>query len=296
LVGRLHVDHEQAIQDPVSEYFYLLYKLLQDNPAVLMEVCYSVGRLDFLKPEFSKHFFAYRITHAGRVPSDASIQTFGITPSQRDSNSRKLQYQEVLDSVEAKEDLLEVVKMISKWSDVQILKNLLKDRIELITNQIHSELSKEKFTIILDKFVKIKKLSSALYQIHHLRQDFRECYLDMQLVFFKLAKLFTSRKDQLVPEVRKALFKLKLIILNLIISEGNLGLPHHDYTLIDPKSSTLSRKSQFDLKEYFKALGYPNVMRDWAPKLGDFAAIRTLVTIVAFFHPAHLFGRYSARE
>ena len=153
-----------------------MYRQLQCDSEILMDVCYSVGRHDLIKPELSKLFFGYRIRHSKDLKSHTSIQTLGITQSQRDPANRKLQYQEVLDAVENKDEIFEAMKLISGWSDVEVLRKLIKERFEININQITLELSKDKTISVQGKFRRIERLATALYQIHYRRQDFKECY------------------------------------------------------------------------------------------------------------------------
>lgn len=249
-----------------------------------MGLCFSIGRHDLVKPEISKLFFAYRVRHSKDLNTHQTIETFGISSHQQDTSNRKISYQQVLDSAENKDEVFEAMKLISGWSDVQILKDLIKERIELNANQINFEISKEKFLSIQEKITKIKRLISVLYQIHYRRMDFKECYWDLQVIFCKLARLFILRKDQLSPEIRKSLFKTKLSVLNFMISLKDLGLEDSQTSLSTVTDNSVIKKCQINLTDYFKEMGYGKVVREGPPKFEDFNHLRILIRIVNYYY------------
>lgn len=251
-----------------------------------MSLCYSICRHDLLKPEISKMFFAYRIRHLRDLKFDKEIQVFGISKYQQDYNNRKLSYNQVLDSVEDEDDVLEAIKLISDWPDVQILRDLIKERIENFASTINFEISKDKFQVIQDKLLKIRKMAAALYQIHYRRLDVKECYWDLQVIFCQLARFFIHRKDQLTPEIRKALFKTKYSILTILINLKDIGLTSDQIDMDKMTDPTTVNKCLLNLTEYFKELGYPKISKEGHQNFEDLRHIQILLKIVNFFHQA----------
>lgn len=237
----------------VSEFFQVIFDRFKVDYVITGQLASVVNRLETISQEVSKQYFDARVSNSDDISNVKWLQLFSVNQSTSDLTTRKLSYAAAMESAERNKRLQEVCRLMALWPDVDLLKDILRDNIGQACNQISFDLGRENMASLIGNFERVRDLAEGLHLIHRTRKDFDECYADFKRVFILLAKIFISRKERLGAQTRKLLFKEKLVLANLLISNADYRSKDSD-NIID--QIEMKEEHHFNSEEYFKQLGF----------------------------------------
>lgn len=250
---RYREDEGTELSCIVSEFFQVIFDRFKVDYVITGQLASVVNRLETISQEVSKQYFDARVSNSDDISNVKYLQLFSVNQSTSDLTTRKLSYAAAMESAERNKRLQEVCRLVALWPDVDLLKDILRDNIGQACNQISFDLGRENMASLIGNFERVRDLTEGLHLIHRTRKDFDECYADFKRVFILLAKIFISRKERLGAQTRKLLFKEKLVLANLLISNADYRSKDSD-NIID--QIQMKEEHHFNSEEYFKHLGF----------------------------------------
>lgn len=240
----------------VSEFFQVLFDRLKIDYLLVAQLASVVNNLEKISEDVSKQYFEARVTNSDDIGNVSWLQLFSASQAVSDTTTRKLCYSAAVESAEKDRKLQEICRLMALWSDVDLLKDILRDAIGQTCNQISFEIHRQNMVSLTSNFERIRDLIEGLHLIHRTRKDFDQCYCDFKRTYLLMAKLFMTRKERLGDQARKLMFREKLTLVNLLISYAEY---YSNETSEQLERLVIKEEHSFSADEYFKQLGFPKM-------------------------------------